>query len=66
MIANNKKEEIIEKITSRGYEIVEERTVKFTPEMAREFYDHKKNEVLFIIFISTSTLNYFILKLLQR
>lgn len=46
MMAANKKEEIIEKIINRGYEIVEERVVQFTPEMAREFYKHKMAEVL--------------------
>lgn len=45
MMAKNKKEEIIEKIINRGYEIVEERDVQFTPEMAREFYKHRADEV---------------------
>lgn len=45
MMAQHKKEEIVEKIVNRGYEIVEERVVKFTPEMAHEFYKHRKDEV---------------------
>lgn len=47
MMAKNKKDEIIEKIVNRGYEIVEERVVQFTPEMATEFYKHRQNEPQF-------------------
>lgn len=51
LMAQNKKEEIIEKIVNRGYEIVEERVVKFTPEMAHEFYKHRKDDVGYLRYI---------------
>lgn len=51
-MAQNKKEEIIEKIVNRGYEIVEERVVKFTPEMAHEFYKHRKDDVGYLRYFS--------------
>jgi nucleoside diphosphate kinase len=45
MIANGKKDEIIQKITERHYKIVEERTVRFSEQMAKEFYKHKSESV---------------------
>jgi nucleoside diphosphate kinase len=45
MIAQGKKNEIIEKIKQKGYEIVEQKDVKFTEEMARNFYKHQENSV---------------------
>ncbi len=45
MMAKNKKEEIINKILEKGYKIVEQKEVKFTEEMAHEFYKHKKDSV---------------------
>ncbi len=44
MIAKNKKDEVIEKIKARGYRIVEQRMVKFTEEMARDFYKDQTND----------------------
>ncbi|CAF0729697.1 unnamed protein product [Brachionus calyciflorus] len=44
LIAKNKKDEIIEKIKEKGYEIVEQRDVQFTEQMAREFYSHRKDD----------------------
>lgn len=46
MIAKNKKDEIVQKIKDKGYEIVEQRNVQFTEKMAREFYAHKKDDVI--------------------
>lgn len=46
MIAKGKKDEIIEKIKSRGYEILEQRDFSFTPEMAKDFYKHREHEVI--------------------
>lgn len=48
MIAQGKKDEIIEKIKQKGYEIVEQKDVKFTEEMARSFYKHQENSVSLI------------------
>lgn len=45
MIAKNKKDEIIKKIQEKGYEIVEQREVQFTEQMAKEFYANKKDDV---------------------
>jgi nucleoside diphosphate kinase len=45
MMEQNKKEEIIQKILERGYKIADQREVKFTEEMAREFYNHRKDSV---------------------
>ena len=44
MLARGKKEEIVAKIKERGYEVLEEKTIKFTPEMAKEFYSHKQEK----------------------
>ena len=44
-IKNDKKEEIIEQIKERGYEILEQKTITFTEEMAHEFYQHQKEQV---------------------
>lgn len=46
MISKNKKSEIISKIKEKGYEILEEREVKFTEAMARDFYANKKDDVI--------------------
>jgi len=45
MMTNNKKEEIIQKIKDKGYEILEEKDVQFTEEMVREFYKHQEGSV---------------------
>jgi nucleoside diphosphate kinase len=45
MISVNKKEEIVQKIKERGYELLEEKEIQFTDHMAREFYKEKENEV---------------------
>jgi nucleoside diphosphate kinase len=45
MIEKNKKDEIIQNILERGYKIADQREVKFTDEMAEEFYKHKKDSV---------------------
>lgn len=45
MIAKNKKDEIIQKIKDKGYEIVEQRNIQFTEKMAQQFYAHKKDDV---------------------
>ena len=37
MISKGKKEEIIQKIKEKGYEILEEKEIQFTEEMAQEF-----------------------------
>jgi nucleoside diphosphate kinase len=44
-MTNNKKEEIIQKIKDKGYEILEEKDVQFTEEMVREFYKHQEGSV---------------------
>lgn len=44
MIEQGKKAEIVEAIKHKGYEILEEKTVKFTPEMAHEFYKHHEGQ----------------------
>ncbi|RNA40879.1 thioredoxin domain-containing 3 -like protein, partial [Brachionus plicatilis] len=44
MIAKNKKDEIIQKIKDKGYEIVEQRNIQFTEKMAQQFYAHKKDD----------------------
>lgn len=52
-----KQAEIIKKIKDKGYEIVESKEVKFTPEQAREFYKNQANTVKLMlkimIFLST-------------
>ena len=48
MMAKNKKDEIIHKILEKGYKIAEQKEVKFTEEMAHEFYKHKKDSVTII------------------
>ena len=45
IIQKNKKHEVIEKIKAKGYEIVEEKDVQFTEQMAHEFYKHQKDQV---------------------
>ncbi len=45
MMAQNKKDEIVGKILEKGYRIVEQKDVKFTEEMAREFYKNKQDSV---------------------
>ena len=45
IIQKIKKQEVIEKIKSRGYEILEEKEVQFTEQMAHEFYKHQKDQV---------------------
>lgn len=42
MVADNKKDEIIEKIEAKGYKIVESKEITFTKEMVEEFYGHRK------------------------
>ena len=42
--AKDRKDEIIQKIKDRGYQIVEEKNVKFTEEMVKEFYKERVNE----------------------
>ena len=44
-MAKNKKDEIIQKIKEKGYEILEEKDVQFTEEMVKEFYKHHENSV---------------------
>ena len=46
MMEKNKKAEIIDKIKERGYEIVEQKDVTFTEEMAKEFYKHQEQSVI--------------------
>ncbi len=40
-----KKDEIIEKIKEKGYEILEHKTITFSEEMAKDFYKHRAEEV---------------------
>jgi nucleoside diphosphate kinase len=46
MMEKNKKDEIVQKILERGFKIADQREVKFTEEMAREFYKEKKDSVI--------------------
>ena len=45
IIQKQKKQEVIDKIKSKGYEIVEEKDVQFTEQMAREFYKNHQDQV---------------------
>jgi nucleoside diphosphate kinase len=45
VIAAHKKEEVIQKIKERGYEICEMRDVKMSEEQVRELYKHKSDSV---------------------
>ena len=45
MLTKNKKEEIVQKIKERGYEILEEKDVVFTEEMTKDFYKHLEGSV---------------------
>lgn len=43
MMANNKKDEIKQKILEKGYKIEAESDITFTEKMAEQFYSHQKN-----------------------
>ncbi len=45
-MANNKKDEIKQKILEKGYKIEAESDITFTEKMAEQFYSHQKNSVI--------------------